>query len=117
MSCSPANGPLARHAKGVSLSVQLRPGGRGGDLEGLVRLGDGCRALKAVVAEQPEKGRANRALIDLLAKRWRLPRRSISIISGARDRRKVLLIEGESGALLADLSRRLSLLDERNGGR
>ena len=62
MSCSPAKGPLARHAKGVSLSVQLRPGGRGSDLEGLVRLGDGCRALKATVTEQADKGRANRAL-------------------------------------------------------
>jgi uncharacterized protein (TIGR00251 family) len=111
MSCSPVDGPLARHAKGVSLAVQLRPGARGNTIEGLARLGDGRRVLKVRVSEQPEKGRANRALIELLAKCWRLPRGAISLLSGGRDRRKVLLIEGESETLLADLARRLDGLE------
>jgi uncharacterized protein YggU (UPF0235/DUF167 family) len=114
MSCSPADGPLARHANGVSLAVQLRPGARMNAIEGLAHLGDGRRALKVLVTEQPERGRANRALIELLAKRWHLPRGTISILSGARDHRKVLLIEGESDTLLAELARRLEGLE---GGR
>lgn len=112
MSCSPAEGPLARHAKGVSLAVQLRPGARKNAIEGLARLDDGRRALKILVTEQPEKGRANRALIALLAKCWQLPRGAISILSGARDRRKVLLIEGESEALWAELAPRLEGLGD-----
>jgi uncharacterized protein (TIGR00251 family) len=102
---------LARHAKGVSLRVHLHPGARADVIEGLARLADGRHALKAKVTAQPEKGRANRALIDLLAKRWRLPRSSISLLVGTADRHKVLLIEGESGALLATLSKKMSELD------
>jgi hypothetical protein len=40
-----------------------------------------------------------------------LPRGAISLLSGGRDRRKVLLIEGESETLLADLARRLDGLE------
>ena len=112
MSCSPADGPLARHAKGVSLRVYLHPGARADVIEGLAGLADGRRALKAKVTARPEKGRANRALIALLAKRWRLRRSSISLLAGASDRHKVLLIEGESEALLATLSKKMSELDD-----
>ena len=80
-----------------------------------MRLADGRRALKVKVTERPEKGRANRALIALLAKRWRLPRGSLSLLSGARDRRKVLLIEGESGTLLAVLSKKIGEIENAAG--
>ena len=66
-----------------------------------VGLADGRKALKARVTAPPEDGRANAALIKLLAKTWRLPKSAITIVAGQRDRTKTLLIEGDAKALEA----------------
>ncbi len=59
--------------------------------------------LKASVTAVPEGGKANKALIGLLAKTWRLPKTSFSLLSGASSRRKTFLVEGETSVLLAVL--------------
>jgi len=51
-------------------------------------------ALKVSVAAAPEKGRANAAVLKLLAKTMRIPRGDLSIVSGETDRDKRLLLEG-----------------------
>ena len=51
----------------------------------------------------PEDGKANAALIRLLAKEWRLAKSSLEIIQGATDRRKTLLISGDGAELAARL--------------
>jgi uncharacterized protein (TIGR00251 family) len=62
------------------------------------------RAYLAVrVNAPPEAGKANAALIKLLAKRWRVPQRDLEVISGASRRRKVLQIRGSPDALIARL--------------
>lgn len=48
-----------------------------------------------------QKGKANAALIKLLAKALGTPKSSIAITGGATDRRKTLLIEGDPAALAA----------------
>lgn len=55
------------------------------------RHGDGW---KVRVAAPPEGGRANDAVLDLLAKRLRLPRRALSIVSGRTARDKVVEMSG-----------------------
>ena len=50
--------------------------------------------LAARVRAVPEKGRANVALIRLLAKAWRLPASSIAVASGGTGRNKIVEIEG-----------------------
>jgi len=55
------------------------------------RHGDGW---KVRVAAPPEGGRANEAMLDLLAEELELPRRSLSIVSGHAAREKVVLMEG-----------------------
>jgi uncharacterized protein YggU (UPF0235/DUF167 family) len=74
-----------------STRVRLRvsPGARRSELVG--RHGEGW---KVRVAEAPEGGRANEAVLDLLARELELPRRSLSIISGHTGRVKVVLLEG-----------------------
>lgn len=42
----------------------------------------------------PEKGKANEALIELLAKRYKIPKRDITILQGATSRLKKIEIEG-----------------------
>jgi uncharacterized protein len=46
------------------------------------------------VAATPEGGRANEAVLDLLATKLELPRRSLSIVAGHSARAKVVLLEG-----------------------
>ncbi len=95
--------PFKKHADGVSLRVKLTPKAAANGLGGAVDAPDGSVALKASVTAVPEDGKANKALIKLLAKTWRLPKTSFSLLSGATARRKTLLIEGETQALLARL--------------
>ena len=49
---------------------------------------------KIRVAAPPEGGRANDAVLDLLARELSLPRRSLSIVSGQGAREKVVQMEG-----------------------
>jgi uncharacterized protein len=74
-----------------STRVRLRvtPGARRSELVG--RHGEGW---KVRVAAAPEGGRANEAVLALLAEELELPRRSLSIISGHTGREKVVLLEG-----------------------
>ena len=74
-----------------SARVRLRvsPGARRDELLG--RHGEGW---KVRVAAPPEGGRANDAVLDLLARELSLPRRSLSIVSGQTAREKVVLMEG-----------------------
>jgi uncharacterized protein (TIGR00251 family) len=74
-----------------SARVRLRvsPGARRDELVG--RHGEGW---KVRVAAPPEGGRANDAVLDLLARELSLPRRSLSIVSGQAAREKVVLMEG-----------------------
>ena len=75
----------------TSTRVRLRvsPGARRCELVG--RHGDGW---KVRVTAPPEDGRANDALLDLLATRLDLPRRSLSIVSGHTSREKVVRLDG-----------------------
>jgi uncharacterized protein YggU (UPF0235/DUF167 family) len=74
-----------------STRVRLRvsPGARRSELAG--RHGEGW---KLRVAAAPEGGRANEAVLDLLAAELELPRRSLSIVSGHSAPEKVVLLEG-----------------------
>ena len=75
----------------TSTRVRLRvsPGARQNELVG--RHGEGW---KIRVAAPPEGGRANDAVLDLLARELSLPRRSLSIVSGQAGRDKVVQLEG-----------------------
>jgi hypothetical protein len=74
-----------------STRVRLRvsPGARRNELVG--RHGEGW---KVRVAAPPEGGRANDAVLDLLARELSLPRRALSIVSGQSGREKVVAMEG-----------------------
>ena len=65
----------------------------------------GCDALnvdngtiRVRLAAAPVDGNANDALIALLARRLRVPRRSVTIVRGATSREKVVAIEGITAA-------------------
>jgi uncharacterized protein YggU (UPF0235/DUF167 family) len=55
--------------------------------------------LRARVAAVPEKGKANSALIALLAKTIKRPKSAVSLVSGGTGRVKVLRIKGDPTAI------------------
>lgn len=57
---------------------------------------NGLPFLKVYVTAVPEDNKANKALIELLSKTFRIAKTSIYIISGLTDRRKVLWFETEA---------------------
>lgn len=77
----------------------------------MVTLGDGVTVLKVRVTEPPEGGKANAALIKLLAKAWKLPKSSLSLVAGHTDRRKTLAVAGDPAALRRDLEGWLARLN------
>lgn len=80
---------LRRTGTGVTVEVRAQPRARRTALTYI----DG--ALKAEVTAPAEDGRANAAVIDLLAATWRLPKSAFALTRGATSRDKVLSIAGE----------------------
>lgn len=64
---------------------------------------DGAVVLKVAVTDAPEHGKANAAVIALLAKAWGVPKSTISVTAGAGGRRKTLHIAGDPEALMNKL--------------
>lgn len=91
--------PVAPVADGVRVAVRLTPKAARDRIDGLAEDAEGGVALKVAVTAIPEDGKANAALIKLLSKEWRIPKSAITIVQGATDRRKILHVAGDAGAL------------------
>lgn len=78
---------LKAHPQGVVLFVRAQPGAR---KEGI--LGTHGDRLKIAVHAAPEQGKANSALINLLADKLSLQRHQISLVAGETNRDKTFLI-------------------------
>lgn len=98
--------PLTPFPGGARVSVRLTPKASADRLGGVMAGADGRMSLKAWVSAAPEDGKANAALLKLLAKRCRLPPSSFSIVSGHTQRLKLVAVAGEPG----DVMRRLEQL-------
>jgi uncharacterized protein (TIGR00251 family) len=98
--------PFATTTGGVRLRIRLTP--RAAErIIGLAEEVGGGVALKVAVNAPPEDGKANEALLRLLARTLDLPRRDFSIALGATQRHKTIHIAGDAAALLPRLSKRL----------
>ncbi len=94
--------PFQAASGGVSVNVRLTPKASRNRIGPVVAHG-GCAVLKVQVTAVPERGKANRALIKLLAKAWRLPKTAFAVKRGVKDRRKTIHIEGGTEDLLEKL--------------
>ena len=70
-------------------------------IEGVETRDDGSAVLRLRVAAVPDKGRANAAVMALLAKALGVPKTSLRVTSGETARLKTVFIEGDAGALVA----------------
>jgi len=62
---------------------------------------DEAGQVKVSVTDAPVDGQANQAVIEVLAKALRLPRRTLTVVSGHTAKTKTILIEGLDEAALA----------------
>lgn len=85
--------------------VRLTPKGGRDAIDGIARLSDGSAVLKARVRAAPSEGKANAALIALLAKRLSVPPSSIVIAAGASARVKRVMVAGDGAAIAAALEK------------
>lgn len=80
---------LKETQEGVVLQVRAHAGARRNALEGIR---DG--ALRVSVTQQPENGKANKAIAKLLAKRLKIASSKLQLLSGATHSRKKFLVLG-----------------------
>lgn len=91
--------PITPHDRGVRLSIRLTPKASKNHFGQVEKAADGKSYLKAYVTTVPEDGKANKRMIKMLAKSCKLPAGKFSVASGATNRNKQILIEGETTAL------------------
>jgi uncharacterized protein len=87
---------LEPHPDGTILPVRAQPGARRNEIRGVQ---DG--QLKVCVTQSPERGKANKALIELLCKSLKLKKSQIELISGETSHQKRLLVRGIDAQELA----------------
>lgn len=92
-------GPFAPAAGGLSVRLRLTPGGRANRIDGVAADAGGIPHFKAQVTAAPEKGKANQALVKMLAKEWGVAKSDIEVVQGQTARNKTLLIRGDGRAL------------------
>ena len=86
----------------MRLRLKVQPKARREGVTGWTPDPDGM-ALKLSVGAPPEDGKANAAVIALLAKTLGVAKSAISVVSGATDRRKLVEIRGDETELRAAL--------------
>jgi uncharacterized protein YggU (UPF0235/DUF167 family) len=107
MPCEPAGKsallPWSRRAQGLLVQCRLTPRASQDRLIGLVRLADGKPVIAVKVRAVPEHGKANLALLQLLARALALPASQLSLVGGASSRLKTIAIDGEPDRLATAL--------------
>ena len=97
--CSDRAQPFSVGPDGLTLYIRLTPKGGRDAIDGVETLSDGKAVLKARVRSVPEEGKANKALIKLIAEMLNCSITSIDIVSGASSRIKTLKIVGDGHSL------------------
>jgi len=86
---------LERHTDGTILPVRAHAAARKNEIHG-----SQAGMLKVSVTQAPEKGKANKAIVSLLAKELGLKKSQIEIVSGETSPQKRFLIRGVSRDVL-----------------
>ncbi|MGN6486888.1 MAG: DUF167 family protein [Devosia sp.] len=98
--------PYRTTPTGLTLHLRVTPNAGADRIEGTEQRDDGSAVLLLRVKAVPDKGKANAAVIALLAKALGVPKSAVTLIAGDTARLKTVAVEGES----EDLARRLAEL-------
>lgn len=94
---------LTKHPEGARIALRVTPRAASSRVQGIEVDGAGRAHLSVRISAPPEAGKANAALIRLLARRWRMAQRDLEVVSGAGTRRKVLQVRGSPDVVVARL--------------
>ena len=94
----------------MRVTVRLSPRASAERLIGIAISADGRRVLKASVTAPAQNGRANEALLQLLARAWRLSRRDLSIVAGSTSRSKAVRLAGDPQQLIDKIAPEIARL-------
>lgn len=94
-----------------ALRVRVSPGASRARVGGKWDGPNGDTRLVVRVTAPPEKGKANKAAAEAIAKAFGLPKSSVSITAGETDRLKAFALDGDPEILSARLA---ALLEEGN---
>ena len=97
--------PLRPGRGGLLLSLRVTPKSARDEVTGLHTAADGAVALAVKVSAPPDKGKANKAVIETLARASGLPKSAFQLVSGETDRHKTLLITGNPSGVEALIAR------------
>jgi uncharacterized protein (TIGR00251 family) len=100
-----SDAPWRATLDGVVVACRLTPKGGRDAIDGAATLSDGMRVLLVRVRAVPEDGKANDALIRLIAAKAGAPTSKARLVSGAKSRLKQVAISGDPAALIAALAR------------
>lgn len=95
---------MAAEAGSFRFALKLTPKGGRDRLDGWSEDSAGRPFLKARVSAVPEDGKANAALVALLAKALNVPKSAVTIVSGTTARQKQIAVTGDADALAARLA-------------
>ncbi len=91
--------PFRETPQGLEVFLRVTPRAASNRIAGLQEdSAGGCR-LKVHVTTVPEDGKANKAVIKLLAKSWKLAKTQMTVTAGATDRNKTILVTGDVAAV------------------
>lgn len=82
----------------VVLAVKASPKSSRNAIGGILETPQGP-ALKVFVTAAPDRGKANAAVVELIADAFHVPKSAVSVIAGPTDRSKLLRIAGDPAAL------------------
>ena len=78
---------LEPHGDGAILPVRAQPGARRNEIRG-----EQNGMLKVCVTQSPEKGKANKAIVDLLSKKLAVKKSQIELLAGETSHQKRFLV-------------------------
>jgi len=90
----------------MRIAVRLTPKGGRDAVEGWTEGADGLKLLKVRVAAAPEAGRANEALVALLAEELGVAKSAVKIVGGETARNKWIEVDGDAN----EIARRLETI-------
>ena len=85
---------------GILLRVRLSPNSSSCRLSGIFTDADGQEFLKVAVVSVPEKGKANKELLNFIAKVFSIAKSQCRIVGGELDRYKKVEIKGNQVFLI-----------------
>ncbi len=88
-------------ADGLELYLRVTPNAGTTRIENIEIRDDGRAVLRVRVTAVPDKGKANKAVIALIAEKFGIAKSSVTLKSGESARQKVLRLQGDPGELAA----------------